>query len=335
MKRRRQKKPFFTFRKRKSHLGVVLDDRGIRFAEVQTNSQTVRVKNLGDVKLEEGLIHDGRIMGEEKIALQLALSLKEINYRTKKAILSLPSSAIVVRKISLPKMRSKEIRPLLSIELETTIHLPFSRPYFDFYKLKGTDARLGEEEDAQEEYLVVAAPGDLIESYFHLFKQVGIEVKAIDIEPLALYRLLYRQNLLPEEDNYMFLQIGMESVDVSFFEGETPEFIRNIPLDWSSYNTQSGSQMQSPIQSFAEDLLRELERIINFYQFNVKGGEKLISALYITGSFPVLSEIVYFVKERLANLSVSLLPIEHIVQPSSYEKVIHAYTVPIGLSMKG
>ena len=45
---------------------------------------------------------------------------------------------------------------------------------------------------AQEEVLIFATPGEVVESYAHVVKQSGLVPVSVDLAPLALHRMLVR-----------------------------------------------------------------------------------------------------------------------------------------------
>jgi type IV pilus assembly protein PilM len=330
--------PSFGPRNKAGYVGMTLTDEGLRYAEVRATASRIQVRQAGYIELGKGIVQNGKIIDKKKVIEQLEAGLHTTKLRRKKIVLSVPPSSVVIRKVPLPKLRIKEIRPLLEVELESTVHLPFSRPYFDFYKLKEevrVESLEGSEEEVDwlDQYLVIAVPGELIDQYIHLFAALKLHLEAIDIEPLALYRLLSSYHFDEPERCSLYIQVNMHEVNVSFFKEGIPEFVRNIPLDPTIYKQQT--EMEGMAESFANELFREIERVINFYQFTMKNDGTRVEKLYITGEFPDQEFLVSFIRERLSNVDVLSLPIEHVIHPFTEDKEIQAYTVPIGLSMKG
>jgi len=342
------------FGRKKAHIGVVIEDAGIRIAEAKKTSVGYTMQQAALIPVEHGDIVGGKILNGEAVELQLALAVKDFQVKKKKAVLAVPSSFVVIRKVNIPKVKPAEVRPLLEIELESTIHLPFSRPYFDFYKVENEsplpkkEDRAADDEGLQLEedtYLLVAAPGDCIDQYVSLMKTFDIEVIAVDIEPLALYRLLYAQE--PDhKQNIMFVQLGIHSVNVSIFQRDMPEFLRNIPLALANYEvaatkqTYSASDLgylvdNSNLYSFVNDLVRELERVISFYQFSMKNDGTRVETIYITGNFPSLEHICHFLQQRMNSVEVTLFPIHQIAHAFEEPASLHGFTVAVGLSLRG
>lgn len=331
---------FFSTRK----IGISIDDEGIRYMETSRSKDGIRIHQAGMVKLDKGLIHGGKILDQDAAELQVALASKELPIRKRKVTFAVPSSYVVIRKLMLPPLPAREIRALIEVELESSVHLPFSRPYFDFHKLETdlTDPEAG----PQDHYLVIAAPGDMIDQYVSLLRAMHLEPAAADIEPLALGRVLASGGMnLPQ--TYMLVQMGLHSINVGISQQEVPQFVRNIPLDLANYDIRpdekalSSAQLYTYLQerntlrAFSEDLSRELERVINFYQFSLKNDGSRIETIFITGDFPDLNEILRFLQERMPQIHVQLLPLAHIHHDPDLSAELHAYSVALGLSLRG
>lgn len=343
--------PFLPSKKR---IGITIEDDGIRVVETSQNAGAVQVHQMGMIPLERGLLVGGKIMNQQALEQQLSVAKNQLLLSGNKVCLAVPSSFVVIRKIALPRVPDKEVRPLIEIELESSVHLPFSRPYFDYYKLPKNNVwalpnqfsaeKLGSGEE--EQYLVIAAPGELIDQYLSLLKVLRLEATSVDIEPLALHRLLTSGGMELSR-NMLVVQLGVRSINVGIFEGDIPEFLRNIPLDLENYKNSADEnepstkellqflERRSAFSNFAEELARELERVINFYQFSLKNGIVKLDTMYLTGDFPDLDKMVRFLRERLPQLKIAPLPLEHIEHVGANQAMLQAFSVALGLSLRG
>lgn len=336
--------PFQTYPVR---IGIAIEEEGLRFVEAKCVDGGVEIRQAGLIRLEDGCMENGRIIDMERAKLQLALAKKELRLSKKKAILSIPTSTVVIRKTRQPRLSPEEIRSLLEIELGTTIHLPFSRPYFDFHKIGEVEPEQDPNErdgfgldDAlpEDEYLVIAAPGDVIDPYIELLKVLDLEVTAVDIEPLALYRLLLASGEGHPTD-FMFLQLGPHAVNVSIFQSDIPEFLRSIPIQMAHYQPAGEPALQGEssgaLDAFVQDLIREVDRVINFYQFSMKNDGTRIKTIYITGEVPNLEEMIAMLQPRMSSLQIHPLPTHHIRHQPTLQKSVQAITAAAGLTLRG
>ncbi|CAM5795955.1 MULTISPECIES: type IV pilus biogenesis protein PilM [Brevibacillus] len=329
-------------------IGIAVEEDGLRFTEARRTDTGVEIRQAGLIPLEEGTFENGRITDIERVKIQLTLAKKELRLSKKKAVLSVPTSTVVIRKTIQPKLTTDDIRSLLEIELGTTIHLPFARPYFDFHKIREVppslemdelgEYSLAEEPQPEDEYLVIAAPGDLIDQYIELLKVLDIEVTAVDIEPLALYRLLEESGEVHKTD-FMFLQLGRHSVNVSIFQSDIPEFLRNIPIHLAHYEQASasgGTDGAAAVHAlFVADLVREVDRVINFYQFSMKNDGTRIQTIYVTGEDDDLEHTIQLLKNRMTSFEIVPLPIHHIRLQHTQPLNVQAFTAAAGLTLRG
>ncbi|BAU26990.1 Tfp pilus assembly PilM family ATPase [Aneurinibacillus soli] len=332
------KLPFF--RQPTGSVGMLLTDTGLRYAEVRTTGDRVQVKQAGLIELESGCVEGGRIVDMEKTIARLSAGLRHTRLKHKRVSVSVPTSMVIVRTVPLPKVPAREVRPLLEMELSSTVHLPFTNPYFDYYKLPDEVIEERENEEGQTEtirldnYLIVAAPGGIIEEYTGLFDRLDLSLHAIDIEPLALHRLLMRAGV-DNESCMMYMQFGTDVINVSFFQEGVPEFIRSIPLTLSNYQSVAGAHIPEGLEAFAIEATREVERVLNFYQFTIKNDGTRVRTIRITGTFAGAEKVIEVMRGVLSGIDISLFPADHIIHPFFEDRDIQDYTIPIGLSMKG
>ncbi|WP_139490268.1 type IV pilus biogenesis protein PilM [Brevibacillus dissolubilis] len=341
------------FMKKKHRLGATIEDTGIRLVEARKQGSRYVLEQTVFIPFPQGSVSGGKIINKEAVELAIALAKKDLNLKSRQVNLAVPSSFVVVRRHALPPLLAKDARALIEIELDTTIHLPFTRPYFDIHKLETGAAMTpaqaptteGEAEAAatsQDEYLIVAAPGDVIDQYVELLRLLDLKVVAADIEPLALYRLLDLTDK-PMAQDIMFVQLEPGFANVSMFSRDTPEFLRNIPLDLNTYapDISSSADLYEALddeyvfQAFTADLVRELERVINFYQFTYKNDGTRIKAIYLTGDFPFLDNILQHLRERINNAELMLFPTQSLRHAYLESTDLQAYTVAAGLSLRG
>jgi Tfp pilus assembly PilM family ATPase len=88
-------------------------------------------------------------------------------------------------------------------------------------------------------------------------------------------------------------------------------------------------------EGFARDLMRELERVLTFYEFNMTNDGTRVQKIYLTGDFPNMEEMMEILQQNVEHAEVTKFPIEYINHSWSNQDEVHAYMVPVGLSMRG
>ncbi|MNC27396.1 Competence protein A [compost metagenome] len=229
---------------------------------------------------------------------------------------------------------------MIDVELNGGSQIPFKNPVFDFIRLGQvpTEAAATQEGEGkkgkaskQESVLIFATPLDMVQGYSSLVQKSGLSPVSVDIAPLAILRILAKQqqltgNYLPK--TFMFLQVEPDYADVSIFVQGVPVFMRTIQMN-VGYLMDSGSEK---IEAYGRNLSMELGRILSYFKYSVSSEQEETDRIYLigdaewTGKLPALLEGSY-------PGEIAVFPLERVLRAN--DLVFHAYTVPLGLAMKG
>jgi type IV pilus assembly protein PilM len=80
--------------------------------------------------------------------------------------------------------------------------------------------------------------------------------------------------------------------------------------------------------------MRELERVLTFYEFTIKNDGTRVQKIYLTGDFPNTERMMEILQQNVEHAEVTRFPTEYINHSWSNPDEVHAYTVPVGLSMR-
>ncbi|MGD7007750.1 type IV pilus biogenesis protein PilM [Metabacillus sp. 84] len=327
------------FRTRSAAANLLFTDYSIQYLELHS-ADPLRVSRFGEHFLPEGIISGGRIQDPEKLSLILEECKEEWNLKKKKIRFVVPDSFVVVKKIEVPEdIPGDELKSYLYVELGNSIHLPFEDPLFDIQILD----RPGQKRDV----CLFAAPEAVVRDYSQFLEAHKLSPSAADISPLCLFRLHNQlQGENREQNSSLLVQANVKSVTFSIFEKDELLMMRSLPIDaqikeWDcEYSAVSGDyfqlihKTQSPdeVLSAFEDSLKEIERVMNFYQFTLNEGSRKIEKLFVTGDHPLLSELT----ERIADSAV--MPVNNIRSQTVYTPDNQAlpgkFNVLLGLALK-
>jgi len=100
-----------------------------------------------------------------------------------------------------------------------------------------------------------------------------------DIGPLALYRLAYLQHNFTGDEHILLLDIKNDTYTVSIFHQHFPLFMRPIEVEApDSSNFFSGA-----VSSKRDTLIAEIEKLMNFYRYNMNQGNEGITQVLLNG----------------------------------------------------
>ncbi|GGH86055.1 type IV pilus assembly protein PilM [Pullulanibacillus pueri] len=294
---------------------LVIKDHIIRFVELRKNTLK-GIRTMHERRLPNGIIENGNIVDKTRLEDILKHFIKKRKLKGKKIFIIVPDAFVVVRKIEIPgHLSADDIRSYLFMEIGHSIHLPFNNPVFDVHVL-------GQEEE-HTEILLFAAPEETVKEYVDLLESCGTKPVAAEISSLSLYRL-YKQLDLAMDESSMFIQYDTDGINVSIFKAHLPLFIRQIPKD----TKEPTMEMRD---SYTE-ILAEIERMMNFYQFTLNNGEDAVQKVILTGDNPAIEAFFAHLKTVLT-LPIYPLFNQHL-QGISGRSIPSQYHVNIGLALK-
>lgn len=346
----------FQSQKRKWRLGLQFLPYAVRMVESRAGD-LAEVRKATTIPLDPGMIDNYRITNLELLGFELEKKVKEWGCKGREAIISVPLPIVVIRRMPIVKVAEKDIRPLVEIEMENTLHLPFHDPIFDYMVLPDsatdiataeaaatTDATGADKHDKLN-LLIVAAPGDAVEKYVEVVRKAGLKPVAVDIEPLALYRCLEKEIPSITSDGVLQLHVTATGVDAAIFSKGIPEFVRYIPLPVPFFQADhinetlelcadgcKHMEQMGQFGGYANDMFAEVNRIMSFYQYSMHEGKQKIENVILSGEFGDIRKLANYLQERMSakvhlpnNESITIM--EPLIQ-------VQPYRIAAGLGTK-
>lgn len=178
-----------------SSFGLDISDESMKFVELVSSKNGIRVGRYGERNIPIGIIESGKIKDPEKMAAELRALRVEENITSVRV--SLPEEQIYLFKIRLDKKGLDHIREGIELSLEEHIPIPAPDAIFD-YEIVGED-------DQFLELQVAAIPKNVIENYLLVFKNASVAVQSFELEAQAVSRAVVKKGDL---DTYMIVDFG-------------------------------------------------------------------------------------------------------------------------------
>ncbi|MGX1192723.1 type IV pilus biogenesis protein PilM [Metabacillus sp. SLBN-84] len=281
------------FRFSKKTGNFTIKDDAIRYAELK-QAEPLMMGTCEERLLPEGLIRGGVIQDFDTLSLILDECVNEWGIKGRKVRFTVPDSHVVIRKVSVPgDLIDDEIRGHLYVEIGSSIHLPFDEAVFDYIVTGRTDKEL--------QLLLFASGEELVRSYSDLFDSAGLKPDAADISPLCQYRFYLNQKpKVGHASSVMLIQYDLSGVNLSIFQQEQPVFMRNIEVEKNIRESEQISVSMSPedFRLQANEIIKEIDHVLNFYRFSLNQGNDEVSSFILTGDHPLLHEAERLLAER-------------------------------------
>jgi len=190
----------------------------------QTNIHNVIIFETPEDSYEDGIIRE-----PEKIANVIREQLTSRGISNKNAIFVLSSTKIVNREVIVPFVKENKIRGI--INANSSEYFPVNiEDYVVSHSVLETV--IDEENNKQLRVLAVAAPQQMVRSYYDLGAMVGLNVVALDYIGNSMLELIKTQ--VAANTTTMVIQLGSESTVLNIVQGENLLLQRTVPYGTNS-----------------------------------------------------------------------------------------------------
>lgn len=307
--------------RRKRTVSLTIEDDAIRMVRFKTVDPLV-VEAVFEVPMPANTIVDGRIVDTEVLTDLLETAVKEWGIAKRNVSFLAPDSFVVIRKVSYPEeVQEDELKGHFFIEIGSTIYLPFEDPVFDVVPYTT--------ELESNEAILIASKESVLTSYEAVLDAVKLHPVVADIAPLALYRLAYQQHHFSGQEHILLVDLYPRKMTVSIFYDHFPLFMRSIEVDLPYV-----LEGQAPTSLFNTPtaILAELEKLVNFYRYNLAKDGTEITHVLLNGELEDATEWFSLIRERL--LLETLPVVKTPILTSSGEAIPASFNRVIGLALK-
>jgi len=341
---------------KKTPFGFDISDHSIEVLQLQKKLGKVFLYAYGRVKLEKGIVEDGKILDKEKLKEKIKEVLKDTvprELKTDQAILSLPESKTFFHIFKFPlNLTGKELIGAIKDKLSKTVPFDPESYYFDFSLLsKAKDFHLVSKTKDFQEFLCVGALKETINDYLEVFKNTKIRIIALDVESASSARAfssemikdgavlivdigartttltVYDKNsirlssVIPIAGNY-FTQVIAEKLNISTEKAE--ELKRKHGLD----PEEKGGEIMLILQKTLQKILEEIKKAISFYE---NKSERKVKKILLSGGSSFLPKLSSYFSSNLDLVSEVCDPWKGINVEESFEYKDIRKTIETGL----
>ncbi|MFN7904243.1 MAG: type IV pilus assembly protein PilM [Pseudobdellovibrionaceae bacterium] len=221
----------FSFLKPKKVIGIDIGSSSIKVVEMDVGGNSATLQSFGFAPTPPDIVSAGEIRDTTAVATIVRSLLNETKSRRKFVSTCLSGSAVIVRKMTIPKLEKKFIREHVRFEAEA--NLPF-----DINQVSLTHHLLNLQQSPDSmEVLVIAAQNALIDQYKDLANIIGVPLGVLDISGFALANSFeFNYGKLPGVVGLFNFGASMTNV-VVLYNGETV-FCRDVPFGGNLYTNE-------------------------------------------------------------------------------------------------
>jgi type IV pilus assembly protein PilM len=180
----------------------------LRYLELDNDKKNPKIKNYGELQIQESIIKDGDILDKEK----LISALKQIRQKvtTDFVKVSIPEDKNYIFNIKIPRVKEKEIRQILEFKIEENVPLKLDESFFE-YEI------ISEMSNKKELFLnVTVVPKKVIEDYTDIIKSSGFLPISFEVESKMVCRSVISYS---SKKTFMIVNIKDNSTVFSIVSG--------------------------------------------------------------------------------------------------------------------
>lgn len=276
-------------------LSIVLNDNHIRIAELSEGRRGVTVYRLLTKEVPESLVSGGIIVDVRGFGEYLNSTLKYANIKTKKVVFSLPSDRIMSREVILPEMNEEKLKTALRVNAPEYFPVELTDYVLSYFtisrvveeepeseeedgeepekkKPKKKKKRTGKKKKSKLRLMVVAAPNDMVQSYYDTAKLAHLKLISLDYIGNSVFQLTSNQI---GDEPCLVIQLDEEHTVLTIYNDTVMVLQRHV--DFGSITLlQAVMEKKNCSEEDAQEILERRQLIHN----NFDDGDELTDNLY-------------------------------------------------------
>ena len=173
------------------------------------------------VPIDQKLTADSSDLGKKRLGEAILGAVNQAGIKTKNIALGLPASKTFTSIVETETLPEKELKKSFKYELDKYVPMAMSDAKAD-YVLLGPSPN----DPAKTEVLVSSVAKDYAESTMEMIEKTGLNIVAMEPEPLAMARSLAIPGAI---DATMMVDFGEKSTDLVIVYKNQPRLVRSIP----------------------------------------------------------------------------------------------------------
>lgn len=242
-------------------------------------------------------IIDGKISNKYMLKEALANIIDEAGLSGKSAVVTTNSSQIINREVIIPKVEESELETVIRYEIQK--YLPINLNNYEIqYIFKEIIIN-----DNNENWVlsVIAFPKNIVKEYYDFLEEINLNPYALDITYNSIRKIYNHSFKKDMQGTVAFIDMGVESTNVSIFKEGKIDFTRIIKNGKSGIGLLESYYRVERKKLYIDELTKELERVFKYYS-NKNVGNK-IERILIYGGISNVKDLKEYLENQL-NINV-------------------------------
>ncbi len=329
---------FMLFFKKKTNgaIGLIIKPNYIELMQLEKKDDGFQLIAYSKKPFSKQALKDGFIVDKQEISqtIKKAYSNPKFGkFTTKNCLINISERHVFTYLFKIPKkIKEKTVDQLVNLLAEDVLPLEFKDYYTDYFYYDLQDREYNE-------ILYIASQGQIIDDYYNVAYNSGLNPVIIELECYSLARTLIKQ-INPDEAILLVKLGAVESVFAIFTDnglknrtvlsGKENYLIQELARNFQNQDKDSLENKKNT--KTAENLAENLNKFIKKYERN---SEKIISKVILTGPFSLLKNLNKELSSKINKKVIGGKDIEFSFADKLGDKQAVYYAQIIGLAKKG
>ena len=199
-----------------------------------------QVEKWASSPLEPGLVSQGLILDEDRVAESVRQLFKQEKVATTKVITALSGHDSLYRIITLPDVPEAVLPEAVRREAKRTIPTPLDEVYYSYQSIPSMKG--------ERRVFLATYPRNSVDALIRTLREAGVRPYVMDLAPLALCRI-------PDVPRAIIVNTRLDHLEVMIIADRLPQVIRRLSLPGE------GESLEEQLPLFTE----EFNRTVTFY----------------------------------------------------------------------
>ena len=307
-------------------IGIDIGSSSVKLVSMSSSGNRPQIDAYAIVPLAPTAVIDGNIEEVNVISAAIGRGLKICGGKYKSAIVAVPSSAVITKKIQISNLFTGiELEDQVKIEADQFIPYPLEEVALDFEVLGPV-----KKDPNLNEILLVACRRDASETREDAVNTSGVKCDVVDVDTYAMERVLTLIDQVPEGQMIAVIDIGASTLCLNIFQNGQVVYNREQAFGGNdlsqAIHQQHGMTMEEVdlafrenslsqeikdqmVEPFTNTVIQQVSRALQFFYSSGMHGQ--LAKVFVCGGVSGLPNLTPRLSEDLELQTEILNPFEH------------------------
>lgn len=334
--------------------GLDIGNHSLKIAQIKyLGKDTAELLKLSRSEISKGIINNSDL---PTLAEEIKKLRNSAEIATKKVVVAIPESSVFSRLVVLPEVDEKKLEQAIYYEAKQYLPIPIEEVQLEWIPV----SKVKTDGKNIVQYLLVAAPKKIVNTYMELMRLAGLELLAVETETVATARSYTYNNDF--EEGVLVMDFGGSNTDISVIKGKNVIFSQSIGngsdiltkalatefnLDlvkaeqykraYGLLIDQAEGKIAKALDPVMRIILNEIKKTINYFKEHLR--ENLPTRVFIVGDGANLPGLTEYLTQNLEipvsiNNPVLSLKIDEKLTTEISQISTIGFSVALGLALK-